>query len=74
MIKAGDLAQSRSGSGGLFLVLKEIEIKRHQRSGGFPNGILLVKGYRVAPVKNLEACFAVSEDQFHFRFMLVDKK
>ena len=74
MIQVGDLAQSRSGSGGLFLVLEEIEIKRHQRRGGFPNGILLVKGYRVAPVKNLEAHFAVSEDQFHFRFMLMDKK
>lgn len=74
MIKAGDLVQSRSGSGGLFLVLKEIEVKRHQRQGSFPNGFLLVKGYRVAPVKNLEACFTVSEDQFHFRFMLVDKK
>jgi hypothetical protein len=74
MIKAGDLAQSRAGSGGLFLVLEEIEIKRPQMRGSFPNGFLLVKGYRVAPVKNLEAHFAVSEDQFHFRFMLVDKK
>jgi len=74
MIKAGDLAQSRAGSGGLFLVLEEIEIKRHQSRAGFPSGFLLVKGYRVAPVKNLEAHFVVSEDQFHFRFMLMDKK
>ena len=73
MIQAGDLAQSKSGSGGLFLVLKEIEIKRPQYRFR-QTGISLIKGYRVAPVQNLGACFTVSEDQFHFRFMLVDKK
>jgi hypothetical protein len=63
-MKAGMIIRSRSNlHNHRWFIKKEGEIKRNKR--GF---ITMVKGYRVAPLGDLDNGFWVTEEQLHRRF------
>ena len=65
-MKAGMILRSKRrfyGTTKLWLIKKEGELKRNTRGS-----ITMVKGYRVAPLDNLEHGFWVTEEQLHRRF------
>ena len=65
-MKAGMILQSKRrfyGTTRRWFIKKEGELKRQNR-----HGECMVKGYRVAPLENLEHGFWVTETQLHERF------
>ena len=65
-MKAGMILQSKRrfyGTTRRWFIKKEGELKRNTRGS-----ITMVKGYRVAPLDNLEHGFWVTEQQLHKRF------
>ena len=65
-MKAGMILQSKRrfyGTTRRWFIKKEGELKRNTRGS-----ITMVKGYRVAPLENLDNGFWVTEKQLHERF------
>ena len=66
-MKAGMIIRSKQavkhGNDRRWFIKKEGELKRQNRFG-----LTMVKGYRVAPLENLEHGFWVTELQLHERF------
>jgi len=66
-MKAGMIIRSkqatRLSNNRRWFIKKEGELKRQNRLGQ-----LMVKGYRIAPLENLEHGFWVTETQLHERF------
>ena len=66
-MKAGMIIRSkqatRLSNNRRWFIKKEGELKRQNRLGLF-----IVKGYRIAPLENLEHGFWVTEEQLHERF------
>ena len=65
-MKAGMILRSRRrfyGTTRRWLIKKEGELKRQTTLG-----LTVVKGYRIAPLENLDNCFWVTEEQLRHRF------
>ena len=65
-MKAGMILRSKrrfKGTDRRWFIKKEGDIKREARGS-----TTMVKGYRVAPLENLENDFWITEEQLHHRF------